>query len=553
MKEQVQADFNITGAQYLNLNPAARGVIQVTMKVTPDDLLRYESALLSKGASSDNPLQFHAGFVVLETLKNVEFIRPVGHRKNNVLILTTKVDPETFKTRCREGKIFELAEPYWIQTDALKIGPPYDKEFPLSIKPRLENGNRRLRIIVEAPIELIVEYPQSNRAKERKGKQGLKGRPILKSLTLHIPTDCEVENTSGHFDRQSRTVTWRNKTIDVPPVFSVFIEFQQALGKKIPFNGEYSIIIDNWTISQMHVAQDVTAQGKPFIRLANGLRSSINDDNGKEQEQLTPIVKHSTAIEGKFCLNTNYLLSQQVQTESNLFSKVDEPAEMSSKEKLMVMPNHEVINVLIEALTSEKVFIKQVTETRGPLKETDMGSYQTRYWEITGKYYLDTLHPANLHLVITGEGPLFNRPNCEGNLVFELSLRANIEVGDPETPKRLKKEHKKFVDIIRIAAYKGRQVDYLGRRILGWQLEEHFEKDLEAVLGADQVAVILNGHNTSRRGYIFSTPVTGPNLPPKLAQLWELRRYPQLPTVQIPGYKWVDKWRLLTILEENAS
>lgn len=553
LKERVEADFNITDGPYLVLSPVARGVIQVTMGVTPDDLARYESAPLPRGASNGNILKFHAGFVALETLKNVEFIRPVGHRKNNLLILTKEVDLESFKTRCREGKSFELAEPYWIQTDALKIGPPHDKEFPLSIKTRLENGNRRLRIMLEAPRELIIEYPQSNRAKNRKGKQGLKGRPILKSLTLHIPTDCEVENSSGHFDRQTRTVTWQNKAIDVSPVFSVVIEFQQALGKKTKFKGEYSIVINNWTISQMHIAQDVTAQGKPFIRLANGLRSSTNDDNSKEQERLIPTVRHSTTIEGKLCLNTDYLLSQQVQTVSNLFAEADERAEMSGKEKLMVMPNHEVINVLIEALTSEKVFIKQVTETHGPIKETDTGSHQTRYWEITGKYYLDTLHPADLHLVIVGEGPLRNRPNCEGVLIFELSLRSNIETGDPETPKRLKQEYKKFVDIIRIAVYKGRQVDYRGRRILGWQLEEHFEDDLKPVLNTNQVAVILNGHDPSRRGYIFSAPDTGPNLPPKLAGLWELRRYPELPSIQVPGYKWVDKWQLLKKLEEEAN
>ncbi len=545
VQERVEANFNIDSSEYLFPAPIAEGAILVTLSVSPVDLERYESAPPPK-----YPLKFLAGFVALETLKNIEFVKSRGlkHSKN-LLFLSKDIKLNTFETHCRQSKNFYLVEPYRIHSKALQIGPPYDKKFPLLIKSRRVKDGYRLEIILEIAVKLKLKYAKSSTEKKAEEK-GLIGKPILNSLILNIPVGYQVEYTDGHFDQQERVIRWYKNSLDVKPSFSVFVEFQQVIQDGIEFRGEYSVVIDDWTISQLYVAQDLGAPNKHMVRPTNGLRLSTKGND--EKHWLAPTVEHNTKIEGKLCINTSYLSSQQVQTVSDLLEEKDTQTEekdiqieITDKEELLVAPTHQVVNAVIEALTEKQVFIKQVTETPGYVIETDIGSNRARYWEIRGKCYLNALQSTNLHLVISGEGPQNSRPNCEGVLTFELTLRSYIEMGDSGTPEQLKEKCKEFKGIIKIAAYQSRQIDYQGRLIFAWQLEKQDEKKFQEEYDLDKVAIILTGDNNLKKGYVFVVLSSEDEQIPKVPEHLEICLQRELPMIEIPGYEWIDKWELL--------
>jgi hypothetical protein len=559
VQERIKADFNIDGRPYLSPDLEAEGVILITLTVSPNDRDRQESISPLKF-----PSKFHAGFVALETLKNIDFIKSRGlrHRKNLLMLI---VDPEreVFERRCRQSGNFYLSEPYRIKPDALQIGPPDDKQFPLFIKPRRTGGGYCLEIMFEIPVDLKLKFAKSEvKKKTRKGiksktdeEKGLEGKPILNSLVLHIPTGCDVDITDGHFDQQKRVIKWYKSAIDVKPVFSVFVQFQQLIPNDIKFKGEYSLVIKNWTISQLHIAQDVGAQNKHFVRPTNGLRiSASNNDDDEELKWLVPIVEHSTKIEGKICIDTSRLMSQQVQAVSDLLEKENGRTEIIGEEKLPVAPTHHVINALVKALTEEKVFIKEVIETPGHVTDTSEGSNRAGYWTIRGKYYLrDALRPADLHLVISGDGTQNSRPNSKGKLALELSLRSYIEMGDQKTPEQLKYVYEKFRGLTKIATYRGRQIDYQGRRIIAWKLEEQIECRIQKAHSINKVAVILVGENKSIEGYVFIPSNNKCKHSLELPEHLEIRPIEGFPMIRIPGVEWVDKWELLRELEGGVQ
>jgi len=169
IQERVRANFNVTGGGYLSPEPTAEGVIEVKLTVGPNDKARYESAPPPKQA-----VGLHAGFIALETLKNIEFAKINGsQRHHNLLYLTKVVTPDEFERLCHRSGDLYLVKPYRIRTEALQVGPPYDKEFPLFIKPRRANGGYRLEIIFEAPKKkLILKYAKDGSEKEGEDEKG---------------------------------------------------------------------------------------------------------------------------------------------------------------------------------------------------------------------------------------------------------------------------------------------------------------------------------------------------------------------------------------------
>lgn len=560
IQEQVRANFQVNGGNYLSSEPTAEGVIEVKLTVGPNDKARYENAPPPKCT-----VGLHAGFIALETVKNVEFERfNSSQLRNNLLYLIKTVNPDEFERLCNRSGDLYLVKPYRIRTEALQVGPPHNKEFPLLIKPRRANGGYRLEVIFEAlKKKLILKYAKDGSEKEGEQDKGLDGKPILETFSLKIPLGCEVERTNGYHDKQERMVRWYRQRLDMTPPYAAWIEFRHILKNEIEFVGEYVVAVDDWTISQLHVApENTSAKNKFIIRPANGLRllPSKKDKEDKKKgwilfiksqtkkdkkNWLEPIVEHQTKIKGKLCFNTSYLFSQQVQMASGTALNKNQ-AEVKGKEELLIAPTHHVINVVVEALTRENIFIQNMLETLGDIKETGTSSYRTKCWEISGKYFIEgTLQPVRFHLIILGEGAQSYRPNSEGVSTFEFSLRSYVEMTDLiQSPDWLKEEYGRLRNIIKIAAYQSRYINYKGRRILAWQREKQFECDLRRLYPLDRnskLSIILTGDNHPKKMCIFISPPTEAK---RLTQLPKDLIFPRphLPSI---GDGWIDKWELL--------
>ncbi|MCB0171440.1 MAG: hypothetical protein KDJ97_12885 [Anaerolineae bacterium] len=543
IQEQVQVDFSITGGDYLSSSPTAAGHIEIKLAVGPNDQARYESAPRPK-----RPLKLQAGFIALEGLKNIQFYQYTGIRRNrNLLQLTQTISPTELKNLCHSTEDLVLRADYHIQGNALEIGLPHDKEFPLLIRPRRTNGGYRLEIIIEAPKKkLLLKYAKDGSEKEGEDPKGLEGKPTLDALSISIPPECEVEHTNGYHDKQDQAVRWYRQRLSVTnPPYAAFIQFRNKLKNDIEFQGTYKVIVDDWTISQLYVTSDEQSKDSAIIRPANGLRlrSTQKKNESDESKWLAPVIEHQTQIEGCLRFNTTHLFSQQMQMASDLPIN-PEQTEVVGAESLLVAPTHHVINAVVEALTCEKVFVKEVAETLGDVKETGANSYRAKYWQIKGKYFVEgTLQSVHLHLVIMGEGPQSYRPNCEGLSSFELCLRSYVEMTDfIEKPEWLQGEYSRLKNVIKIAAYQGRQVDDEGQRILAEPREKQLEQMLRRQYRLNDnsmLSVVLTGDGQQ---CIFITP---PTLLEQFSDRSEQMMIFSCDQLPIIGDGWIDKWELV--------
>ena len=568
LQETIDADFNITGSKYLSYEDIGKGTLKTRLSLKPGDRERLEN-ILSNNALENTPITLHSGFIVLERLGN---IRKLQRHKANLIALSFQMMKDEFTSLCNNSKEFALEyDPYEIRMQpALQLDPPYNKEFPVHIKAQLVKGGRRLEIKVDITHKLQLAYPKSE--DDEKGGEKLQGKPVLDHLELLIPTDWKIEDTDGQFDKTDWQIVWRKKQLNSNTPLSLFIEFQSKKDDSIEdeandfgvtdddssedepelLEGNYQITIDDWTISQLHVARDVAAKGRFLVRPPNGLRLTTDDD----LSWMIPIVKHKTIIRGNLSLDPLLLSSQEVRAISDDLEE-EEVQTVISQERLLVAPDYRVVNEVVEILTKRKVFIRHISETPGYMKEAIAGGSQTRYWEIRGRYYTNSLQPVALHLVIFGEEPRNNQPNCQGTLSFALSLRSYAEKNKDKqnTYEFLKEQHTDFKKLIRVAAYRGRQIDYDGRRTFAWLEEQQVESDFQEKYSSIQkVAAVVTATNNIKQCNIFFVS-NGEDRPEQDStfQGWSVHPESRLPEISTLEQDWIDKWELLTKLRGETN
>jgi hypothetical protein len=567
LQEEVKADFDMTGrSPHLSYVDSSQGFLRVKLHLKPADRERYDNAFPGhrSGHKDRRLITFHAGVAALETLKHV---KDLSIFRRNLLLLTARMTVDEFTRYCLAMKEVELERKDYevLLGQVLKIDRFFKEEFPLQINARLTKGGQRLQIVLETWSRLIVPYPQSGANGKHDAPKGMEGKPILERLELTIPGSWKVKETDGYFDQAQWTVVWRKKPMYPGMPLSFFIEFHPepiegsddvSSADDHCLRGSYEVAIEDWTVSGLHVAQDVSAHSKHFVRPPNGLVWTKEDD---KEGWMTPVVKHKTLIAGTLTLDPAYLSCQQVQVISDALEEQEPQPEVTSQEKLLVAPSFHVVNAIVDTLAAKEVFIKQVTETPGYMTETQVHSNQVRYWEIQGTYYQDgSLQPVVLHLVITGEEPRHNRPNCYGTLHFQLSLRSysGVHKDGEETYAMLRQRHANFRELIRQAAYQGRQVDYQGRRVVAWRQEQHIEEELQDDYPfMAEVAAVLSSNEGSKLGHIFfvaNGDYQGEDLK-LLQEQWHLCRKVDLPRVATLGDNSVDKWQLLREAEEGLN
>lgn len=584
--ETVKAHFNICEDEYINYDEQGKGELGLTFNLKPADRERIDR-LLTQDAKNRGRIKLNAGFLLLEQTKNVQ-LRLIKRRlRNNLLLLNSEMVYKEFVDMCSQSSEVELdKELYTIDVNkSLQICPPKNKMFPILIKPRLVKGGCRFEIKVEIVDELRLDFPDKDEDEDEEEKsQGLAGKIVLDYLQLTIPDIWEVVDTNGFYD-QSGGIKWEKRSFGVNATLTNYVDFRKKEFVDIPdvhspdgaksqddlykvLNGTYQITIEDWTLSQLCVGQD---QGKPVFRFANGIRVLADDE---ELDWIKPTVKYKTSITGNIRIDLPFLVVQQVLTLAdvspkscfnrtpeiepaiNIFENNHQHPEIVGKEKLLVAPSYHVINEIVDTLTVEDVYIKQIRETPGYMVETEAGGNQVNYWEIRGKYYPDELQPTDFHLVISGEAPRRNEPNSRGTLTFELSMRSYIHLDEHASDKYedFKDRFSKLKRIIKRAAYKGRQVNYRGRRVASWEQEQQIERKLEQNPYVTRAAAILNSNSSEKEGHIFLVE-NGDYATEEGEWLkqWNVHPKSELPQVSQSDQE-IDKWKLLSELElENNN
>jgi hypothetical protein len=578
LEETIRADFHIeSDPPYLSYSDPVEGILRAKLRLTPADQERYQRAFPDiLGKYKNREVRFHAGFVVLDTLKNV---RKLARFKHSVVRLIADLTPGELADYCGSSRELELNDrPYEVQFEQVRgIDRFFRKHFPMLISARLLKGGYCLQIILTTWRELKLDFPKSSgTAEEEDEVPGLKGKAVLDRMELTIPPAWKVIRTDGQLNEAEWKVIWRNRKLDLstPNIFSIEFQLQdfdltEEEGEDADLawaptadledrlvTGSYAVSVEDWTVSGLHIARDTRGQAKQIVRLANGQRWTKKED---KSGWMSPVVKHKTIFTGKLIVDPAALSCQQVQAISNALEESERQPQITSREQLLVAPTAHIVNAIVDALADQDVFVQDVVETLGYMKETQTGGNQMRYWEIRGRYYCkDSLQPVSLHLVISGEEPRHDQANACGNMMFQLNLRSYSEASASgrNIYAMLKIDHARFTDSIKRAAYHGRQVDYLGRRVNGWRQEEQMEGSLKMRYPSiREVAAVLIPNGNSSVGYVFWVSVgdCGAAEQYLLERDWIVRIRKSLPRGTPLNADGVDKWQLLRELEEGSN
>lgn len=567
VEETISADFSITGNSYLSLSNSCEGLLRINLGLRPGDSEKYKNAFFNKIRSPDKQVELRSGFVVIENPHKIE--RPekqltdkkIKWLKANLFSLDSKAPLQEFEF---------LGKHHINISKVLQLDPPHNKKMPVQIMPHIFNDGRKLEIKLEITSELKLNYLK--RRKDEKQK-GVLGKPVLEKLTLQLPATWEIEDSDGSYNSDTGEISWRNKKFDLNSPLSFFVEFHRRRvdtngnmaeqndsendSKHEPENleGNYKITIEDWTASQLHIARDSNVENQHMIYGPTGMSLYTQVDDLK---WITPAVKHQTIIEGTLKWNLAHISAQRVQSVPDVLKlTADRQQGIGNLEKLLVAPSYHVINAIIEELTNQKIFINQIIESPGHVTESGLGGKQMLYWEIRGRYYREnSLQPITLHLIITGEEPRNNQPNCQGVLTFEMSLRsyALINRTGKESYQELEQDYAYYQNLIRVASYRGRQIDYKGRRMMAWQREHQFEEEIKKGFPVKNVAVILPSRREGKDGHLFLQSGDCSRDDVKALQNgWEIHWGDALPKIVAPTIDWIDKWQLLGKVDEGGN
>ncbi|MBV7337789.1 hypothetical protein KFU94_58080 [Chloroflexi bacterium TSY] len=250
------------------------------------------------------------------------------------------------------------------------------------------------------------------KAKELEGKLTLDEL----ELTITIPEGWLIKVVDGQYDTNSRKVSWHQKELHVGSPVSLIIHFHRATtygngtnGHK-PLNrdamtsymtsilfanghkkleGTYKVSIENWTVSQLHVAQKCEPGSGDFICPPNGVCNSLEEADLK---WMASAVKYKTIIGGNLDIDLDSLLQPTRSALSELdgvssYSGSKDSVSVVRQEPLSIAPSDDIVNLVIEYLEKQNVFIEEVIEAPVSIVETEDGGEQKRSWEISGRYY----------------------------------------------------------------------------------------------------------------------------------------------------------------------
>lgn len=262
-----------------------------------------------------------------------------------------------------------------------------------------------------------AKCPGEENAKE------IEAKLILDELELmvNIPDGWLIKVADGQYDHTSKKVGWYQKELRVGSPLSLVIYFQRAINYKngtnvhIPPNrnapssymvsiasasgrkkltGTYKVSIDNWTVSQLHVAQECEPGSGDFVCPPNGICNSLEE---AELKWMMLAVKYKTIIGGNLSIDLDRLLQPTRNALSELDGALNHSGSSNSvsvvrQDPLSIAPSGDIVNFVIEYLEKKEVFIEEVIEAPISIVETEDGGEQKRSWEISGRYY-----PINLN------------------------------------------------------------------------------------------------------------------------------------------------------------
>lgn len=394
IQERIEADFQITEQSYLDL-AGASGTFTVRLGLAPVEAERYHSFLVRYGTQvQPAALRFDGGFVALDNLAHVQFEDRHWMKRPGFLQLTEGV-PRDFLNLCQGREEFQLAKGYHIAREALREGPDWDWEFPIWIIPTVADRGAGRVLTLEIRLN-------SSRIP----------RVTVEELTIYLPPELlRVERTDGWFDVHNQRVVWKNVMVSADKARELTVEFAEPVWEAEAIRGTYRLVIENYAVSGLDVQLDHvwTAAGLPLAKVSRGQR----------------LVERETVITGRLAIDAHVLTSQYEYTTTRWGTQEG------------VAPDQVVLNRVVDYLTKDRVYVKQVVETPARVARLgDIGT-QTRYWEISGRRYDDIL-PVDVHVVLSGtEAVLADSGPDDSGVKFELTLRSLINPRDDETRKHI--------------------------------------------------------------------------------------------------------------------
>jgi hypothetical protein len=329
-------------------------------KVEQDQLEQYQRKYK---LSTDQNVQFCAGFVALRCSSGIDYFNVPSGNNNTVLALFGK-----------DMKRYESEE--WYKTRKYDLAKRVTN-IPIRIVPSLIQATARTALDLE--IQWTGPEINTNRIVIDK----------IDRFDLLVPARWGQINNAGGGMVQPETllsgdpvnaIRWRNLLITEDEhkkrqrIFS--ISFEDTVEETDVIQGSLEVLFKG------------ALSGVEGIDLFNPL--------GRSREVKTDI---STKLMIKFELSLANLRYQDFRVVPDLNNKEDKDR-LEPLSFLGVIPDHHTVIKLTNAISENDYYIKRIIEN--PPRTGEQANRVNRYWDIAGRQY-DVVYPIDFHLVLSGE------------------------------------------------------------------------------------------------------------------------------------------------------
>lgn len=405
--------------------PREPGKLEIGMKFSPRDRERIILYRRKFEIAANDPVKFHAGFVLLCGAADLYFdnYRRAVAGQINTIELKERIEDHLFLGGGDAG-----GRAYWSVECPYTFAQKKRKTshlLPVQIVPRLAREGEKWALELMVQVNPDIEIPDL-----------INVDTCVKELVLYVPPKFgRVEQTRPLASKSSissedirnkngvaggRAVSWENvqvkkRTQDVR-YQRFYVRFRNSIDRRM--------------------ADKVSGHLRVcFYTAFSGIEgASLFYPLGNRRRQEAIKLKRSTEVELDFNLDLRGLCFQK----TFLLKK--------EREEEGIIPDHHMIKQLTDAISNNDIYVQRVIENPPRTNKAD-ARVLNRFWDITGRLY-EGIYPVDFHLVLIGQERYKKTDQpVEGKTTFQINVQATVI--DEKTCQRVEGLMKELDVIIR--------------------------------------------------------------------------------------------------------
>lgn len=315
-EEEIEGTYNINNNEeesYLDIDDS-QGHLDIKCTLTEREERRhrkfkeiYESNL------GNSPWDF--GVMGYDNTESVDINKTERIKQNRIFLDYFPTSQNQIMDLCRKRRPINISTQYEITKEADKVGPKWDKEFPVWITPTI--GKEGDENILTLTLNNTIPFFNLTNSPNRQIR--------IKKMIIDLPPELESadeimvnDKISGKYDDRKNKIIWSDINLDPNRPIELQIKFRRPVKNTSEIKGKIELEFSNYLISGFSLKEDWIWTPSGFPQTSQGWDSRENypklSSFGGEGERIKDINK-KTKVKADISLDTSVLSAEGQYTE----------------------------------------------------------------------------------------------------------------------------------------------------------------------------------------------------------------------------------------------